>query len=281
MTTATCHETIVEYHRDTPAITNSAKEIYRKSPRRYHGQYITKTIPFDEPTIARVLGNLTHGLLLEPDSFCDQYIVAPKSCRARSGGVWWSTKEEAEASLRTPVLASHVATASRMADAVRAHATAWKLLSDPHGIAERTIRWTDPLTGLACKCRPDWLIDHASMTAALDVDLKTAEDPSPEGFARAAAKYGYHRQAAWYLDGIEATLGKPAHWVFVVVGKTEPHDVYTYQLCVADITLGRSQNTRTLADMAATIATNRWLAPGQDEIQILELPRWARSEDDE
>jgi len=275
------HETLRDYHADTSAVTNSAKEVYRQSPALYHGQYVARSIPFDPSTPAQLLGSLVHTIILEPEQFDALYMVAPESCKARSGKAWTMTAEEAEERGTTPILVAHAEQAVRMAEVVKIHPVAAKVLSSAYGVAEQTIRWTEPMSGLPCKCRPDWLIDATNITAAICVDVKTAEEPSPAAFSRAAAKYGYHRQAAWYMDGIEAAIAKPARWIFVAVGKSEPFDVWVYQLALADITLGRQQNARIVAELAASIATNVWTAPGQLEIQTLELPKWARSEDDE
>ncbi len=276
----TQRETSAEYHRDTSAVTNSAKETYRQSPAAYYGLYVAGTIPMPPSSPAQLLGSIVHTVVLEPDRFDLEYTVAPESCRARKGRTWEAASAEAAASGTTPILADHLDTAVAMSNQVRLHPIAAKLLASPHGVAEKTLRWTDPLSRIACKCRPDWLVDHADLTTAICADLKTAKDPTPEGFSHAAARYGYHRQAAWYLDGIESITGKAASWLFVVVGKSLPYDVFVYQLTVGDITSGRQQNNTIMAQLAASRATNTWILPGQWEIQTIELPKWARSEDD-
>jgi hypothetical protein len=276
MATATHHETNAEYHADFSAVSNSMKEAFIESPALYRGMYVTRTIPRKPPTPAMVLGSVTHTLLLEPERFDLEYTVAPESCRERRGKAWEMTVESAECDGTTPILSSYFQDGLRMAEEVKAHPTAWKLLSSPHGVAERSIRWKDPITGLLLKCRPDLLINDAHRPDVIDINVKTAADPTPEGFAKAVANFGYHRQEAFYGDGIEQAIGKPCHSIFVVVGNSEPYDAFVYQLAVADLTLGREQNAKALARLSECHETGRWIAPGQDEIQILELPRWAR-----
>ena len=181
MSTTTQPETIVEYHRDTSALTNSAKEKFFQSPALYHGQYVTRTIPFAPSTPAQLLGSLAHTILLEPERFDLEYTVAPASCRARSGKTWKATLDEAEDRGTTPVLESHVVTACRMANAVKAHETAWKLLSSPHGVAEETIRWTDPLTQI----RPGPLREPPRITDTIGKRRGIAMGSKPRSARRA------------------------------------------------------------------------------------------------
>ncbi|URN11311.1 PD-(D/E)XK nuclease-like domain-containing protein [Streptomyces radiopugnans] len=89
-----------------------------------------------------------------------------------------------------------------MADAIRRHPLVGPLLKPGTGIAERSIYWTDPATGVRCRCRPDWLRTLPGLT--LCVDYKTCRDASPEAIAKAIRDHAYHQQDPWYIDGIEA-----------------------------------------------------------------------------
>jgi hypothetical protein len=278
MANATRHETNAEYHADHTSVSHSALETFLRSPALYRDIFVTGETPKAPPSPAMLLGSLVHTMVLEPDKIDTEYTIAPPTCRARSGKAWDATVEAAECSGTTPVLESHMAEAAKMREAVNGHSVAAVLLLEP-GEPERPIRWIDPARLVACKCRPDWLVDSPKMPTALVVDLKTAEDPTPEGFAKAAANYGYHRQAAWYTVGVAGACEKPVRFVFVVVGKSEPYDVFVYELAIADVDMGHEQNDRALERLAECHKTGLWLAPGQDEIQILELPRWARGND--
>ena len=78
-----------------------------------------------------------------------------------------------------------------------------------------------------CRARPDALDPNG-----LIVDLKTSQDASPDAFARTAATFKYHLQAAWYIDGLHAAGVTPEQtaFAFVVIEKTPPHSVGTYVL---------------------------------------------------
>ena len=94
----------------------------------------------------------------------------------------------------------------------------------------------------------------------------------------AIARYGYHQQFAWYLDGL-ATL-KPADrdvWL-VFVEPEPPHDVVCYQLGEESIDLGRALNTKALNQLAEGRATGHW--PGfSDQPQHVQCPDWAFTEE--
>jgi hypothetical protein len=49
------------------------------------------------------------------------------------------------------------------------------------------------------------------------VDYKTADHANPAAFAKSALDYGYHQQAAWYLDGLrELGISDDAAFLFIV-----------------------------------------------------------------
>lgn len=267
-------ETNAAYHADTTHVSHSMLERFIESPTLYHGLYVTKTIEREPPTPAMVLGSLTHALLLEPETLRDRYVEAV-GCKTRTGKAWTATVEEAEATGKEPVLPSYIDDARAMADSVRRHPVAAKLFA-AKGIAEQAIRWTDPATSLNLKIRPDWVINSPKLEYVICVDLKTAEDPRPEAFSKAVANYGYHRQDAMYRDGLRTIHEKTIQFLFVVVGKSAPHDVFAYQMATLDVMLGQEQKTEALIRLAVCRESGDWTTPEQNTIQTLELPRWAR-----
>jgi hypothetical protein len=135
------------------------------------------------------LGSLAHCAVLEPDELSKRYAIAPDR-RSNAGKA--AAAELAAAGIEA-VTESDMALALSMADAVRQHPYAAALLAD--GKAEQSFWWDDKATGQRCKCRPDW---YQGTTI---VDLKTCQDASANAFARACATFGYHTQAAHYLNG--------------------------------------------------------------------------------
>ncbi|WP_282916571.1 PD-(D/E)XK nuclease-like domain-containing protein, partial [Streptomyces exfoliatus] len=95
-----------------------------------------------------------------------------------------------------PLLRHEWAQVQAMAAAVRQHPQAGPLFTG-QGIAERSLYWTDPATGVRCRVRPDWLKELPGLTLA--VDLKTTKDASPQAVQKAIRDYSYHQQDALYI----------------------------------------------------------------------------------
>ena len=109
------------------------------------------------------------------------------------------------------------------------------------------------------------------------IDVKTADDITPAGFARAAARWGYNRQAAWYQDAWHACHGEWLPMVFFVFRNKGSHGVAVYTLDGEDVERGRAQNERSLQNYIA--AQVRGYNGEPQEIRELSLPRWARYEE--
>ena len=158
------------------------------------------------------------------------------------------------------------------------------LFTPDAGVAERSIYWTDPQTGVRCRCRPDWLKQLPDLTLA--VDYKTTRDANPDAVSRAIADYGYHQQDAFYTDGIEAAgLAQPgsARFIFVFQSKTAPYLITVRELSEHDRTIGRAKNARALriyAECQRTDTWPDWTGPVTD-IPEISLPTWAAIRDAE
>lgn len=156
-----------------------------------------------------------------------------------------------------------------MANAVHSHPAAGALLTGCPGEAEKSVYWNDAITGVLCRCRPDWWRDDNVI-----VDLKTTEDASPEGFAKSMANYRYDVQAAYYLDGVQQATGKrPKAFVFIAVEKKPPYGVGVYVLDSDSLELGRAQYQHDLRIYAECVRTGEWPGYG-DKIQTISLPAW-------
>lgn len=151
------------------------------------------------------------------------------------------------------------------------HPWACKLLWPKSGTkAEQTIYWVDEETGELCKCRPDLLRNKDNRP----VDLKSCNDASEEGFAKAVETYGYDIQEQFYLDGIEAVTGvRPPNMPFVVVEPEPPHLVMVHVLGPTYREIGKGLVREALQKLKTARDSNQW--PGlPEEINILEPRRF-------
>lgn len=172
---------------------------------------------------------------------------------------------------KIPLKQSDMDKVTAMVAAVRAHHQAGPLFA-PGGIAEQSLYWTDPATGVTCRCRPDYLQQYPDLT--LCVDLKTAAKADPTAVSKAIAERNYHMQDAWYIDGIQAVTGQQARFVLVFVSKTAPYLITVREISEADRAIGRAKNQRALRTYAECERNGEWpdWTGPTDQIPYISLP---------
>lgn len=239
-------------------------QIERSPLHFWHGRQTPRA-----PTPAQALGTLTHLAILEWDRYQDAVVVAPDVDRRTKAGR--EAYKDFEDTLRFDpdaigATAEQDARARAMREAVMAQPFARALLAD--GAAEVTLQWD--LDGTACKARPDWVCGGHEVV----VDVKTAREADPTGFAKAAGAYTYHLQAAHYIDAAEQCgLGQRA-FVFVAIETDPPYAVGLYQLDEEALRVGRIRRDRALDTYRDCLASGQW--PGYaTDILTLSLPKWA------
>jgi exodeoxyribonuclease VIII len=257
------------YHAHS-AVSKSHLDLVAKSPLHYWSRYLDPNRVPQEPTAAMAIGSAVHTHVLELNQWDAQYVVAPAGIdrRTKVGKAEWDVFQTAIGT-RTVISREDADLVMKIGRSVLGHPAAAYLLGLP-GKAETTHMWVDEATGLQCKCRPDWLLDDGSMI----VDLKTTEDASPKEFQRSIAKWRYHVQASWYLDGLQHATGKrPEQFVFIAVEKKPPYACAVYVANQQMIEIGRDTARRDLDKLNVCKAADYW--PGySDCIEQINLPPW-------
>jgi hypothetical protein len=156
------------------------------------------------------------------------------------------------------------------------HAGASKLLSK--GEAEASLFWTDEMTGLKCRIRPDWYSQQSEdwLVDGYVTDLKSCVSANKVDFAKAVANLGYDIQAAFYIDGVKAVTGNTVDFVFIAVEKTAPYTTACYKASQEMIEVGRAKYRGAL-ELLKWCQENKQY-PGYQpngEIETIDLPRWA------
>ena len=201
-------------YRQHPAISRSELWHIRESPQKF--KYYKENPPEPTPSF--------HKMLLEPDTFNDEFVVAPEANRrAKEGKQMWEAFV-ADHENQTIIPVEMYAQAKEMCEAVKREPLSVKLLN---GEAEVPFFWTDEMTGEACKCRVDVL--NTEYSQPIIVDVKTTADASTDAFIRSAINYGYDLQSAMYSDGVEKNIGKKPLFVFIAVEKEPPYAVNILQ----------------------------------------------------
>lgn len=217
----------------------------------------------DSPSL--LLGRAAHCAVFEPDRFPVDYAVFKGE--ARRGKAWEEFKAANED--RSILRADEYATCLDMRDAVHRHEVAKRYLAK--GKAEQTIAWTDPLTGLACKGRADWISDSESALC----DLKTTANLDPPWFAARVARLMYHGQLAFYGDGLRESAGLDLPARIIAVEAQPPHDVAVFVLDEDALWAGHNLALDLLRKVAACRTAATWPGRFEDAEQPLPLPPWA------
>jgi exodeoxyribonuclease VIII len=257
-----------EYHSIMALSAGGLKRL-RQSPLHFWSAQIDPDREHGEPTPAMKAGTLAHCAILEPAALAERYMIRPAGIDGRTKeGKAWLASLPAGIDVCTE---DEMATALRQAAAIRALPEVGALLET--GRPEVSAFWHDTLTGELSKCRPDWVSPAGNGVILLDV--KTAIDVSPAGFAKAVSNWSYHLQAAHYSDGYPMASGKPVlGFVFACVESTRPHAAAAYMLDDDALDRAREVNLRLRHLYAECRRTNTW--PGYAEtIQPLSLPPWA------
>lgn len=261
-----------EYYHRSPGVSKSGLAQMLESPAHFYDNYLWPQRERREPSASMLLGTVVHSLILEPEKFNDEYVIAPEiNRRTKAGKDQWL--EFLEGSQGKMVLDSELAEKAISISEAVFKSPHYDRYIKPGGFAEHSYYWQDKTTGLWCKCRPDF-VTHDNIV----VDVKTAAETSINGFARACANFHYDMSAAMTLDGMEAVTGtRPRAYVFLIVPTTKPyrpHYVASRVLTGAAQLRGYDLYKRALDDLAFSLEENDW--PGySDDLIEFDLPKWA------
>lgn len=263
------YDTNKDYHESHRVGSTMARTILR-SPA--HAKY--QMDHPSEPTPAQRFGIAAHCAILEPDLYEQHVAVEPMGINKRTK----AGQMEYEAWLlendgKVIVSSDQHRHIRRMMGAAFKNPKIRELLSSGH--AEQSFYWTDPKTGVDCKCRPDFLREGHVL-----IDLKTTDDASYDAFQRKMTQFQYHFQASWYLDGVSHVTGdRYDNFIIIAIEKTPPYGVAIYELDEATIDVGRIMAKRALKRFAKCQESGHW--PGYSQlIQPMNLTPWGFKEGD-
>ena len=246
------------------ALSKSAIDLLLECPARYKAWLDGDEDEQDSDALR--FGSMCHLLTLEPEQFDSQYATTDLNLATKEGKAWKASLPEGV----EVVKAKDVEKAMYMADAVRSHWQVEVLFNNPH-VCEEPIFWT--YNNVKCKAKPD-IVTVLPDGRRILADLKTTDSANPKHCEKSIMKYGYCRQAAWYLSGMEA-IGKPCDaFVFVFVEKTRPHLVTCFDMSPAAIQFGMKECNKAVEILKDCQSKNLWPCYTK-EILTFELPEWA------
>lgn len=179
--------------------------------------------PDEKESLALLEGRAAHKEILEPDTFVDEFVVAPQCDRRTTEGKKIYAEFLTKAEGKDVLTADSYQKIKDMAAAIRQNELAVKFLK---GIHETSYFWTDPDTGEKCKVRPDCIADVDGKKYI--VDYKTTDSCADGRFERSVRKYGYKFQAGMYREGVFQNTFEDYGFAFVAQEKTAPYAVRVY-----------------------------------------------------
>lgn len=271
------HENVTEdvYHRQWDAVSNSRLTILHDRTPAHLREAIDHP-PAD--TAATIMGRAIHSAILTPGEFAG-YIRGPEHARrSNKDKDAWAALEAQHGVDRVlkPVMYDHVIGVWNAVHHGPSGSALMALLTGPGHRSELSIVWTDEATGLLCKAR----LDHISPDIVTPegsgaiIDVKSTEDASIEAFMVSIYKYGYHRQAATYLDGAFANGIEATHYVWIAVEKKPPYAIGIYRADSGVLAAGKASVERLLKRYAKCVERDEWPAYPAEVIDI-GLPPWA------
>ena len=178
-----------------------------------------------EQTPAMAFGSACHKMILEPETFDDEYAIAPAGIdrRTKEGKAIWE-EFSANAAGKTILSNDDAFVMAEMEAALEACPLANRLIRGK-GESEVPVFWTDKETGEKCKAKLDRLVKFNRRWYI--VDYKTAQCADTFRFNSEIFRLGYHFQAAMYTDGVMVSkkLRKRPGFLFVAQEKKAPYSV--------------------------------------------------------
>jgi exodeoxyribonuclease VIII len=218
-----------EYHRhDSLSKTKLAEFV--KSPLTYKARYIDRVMPERMASKQMELGSIVHAVLLEGKLLTDLIAVIPDECLSANGSINSRGSAYREFCERE---AGKYFVKERQLEPIRQclESVERSPLAEVLGQStqrERAVFWTDAITGLECRCKPDFFIELDD--AVVCYDLKVSPMVTMDSFRRQIKSFTYWLQDAHYSQGLMQLTGKPVQFRFWVVEPVAPFRVGCYWL---------------------------------------------------
>lgn len=257
-----------DYRKQTDWVSISELNLFRVAPILYKHRIIDGHR--EPPTAAQDKGIAVHTAVLEPAVFVKEYASLPEGTDLRTTvGKNLKKKLEDENPGIKFMKPDEYELITGTARSVLTRKNAVELLNE--SVAEQSYFWVDEETGVKCKARADSL----SLTKRIVTDLKTTKDVRE--FDKSVMGWSYHRQAAFYLDGLSSVTGDVwTEWYWIAVSVEAPHLCREYKADYKLLDLGREEYRSALRAFKICKETNVW--PGlPDEIETISLPSWLGS----
>lgn len=261
------------YYADKEWLSHSDWKLFARSPSLYE-RHCIKGVPI-KPNASMEFGNMVDACVFHRDGFAAKVAIAPQDVLSKRGTRQGRKFQEWAAQHEGRVILTHKDPLANVLEAIAGHEEAMGVFN-AEGESQPAIRWESTVDGITVKRKAK--LDKLPNDLSFLADLKTTRDPSPESFAKDIINFGYHTQAVWYQDAVEAISGVRPPFLIVAVQNCEPYDVEVYKLNDAFLELGRRKIDAKLSEFVACRLANRWRKPTHGQVIELAPPFWAEKQ---
>lgn len=271
---------MTDYH-SIPALSNSSLSVLKRSPAEFYARFVADPPTMtQEETDAMRLGSAVHMLALEPERFASEYRIEAGPINPSTDKPYGRDSKKFEAWLeeaknfdkRKILLKDEFTESLAIAKAFQSHPTIAAIMASR---AEKFFE-SEQVGKFAWEGAPDWFgfkakLDFVMPDEGLIVDLKTTHEPSMWEWSWTAGAHGYHRQAALYLDIMEAKHEKPFKFIFGVVRSKEPFEAHCYEPDEESIEDGRREYRQLAIEWYNRKASGDWSEVSQKQLTPIRI----------
>ena len=245
-----------QYHEDpceTPSLSAGMINDLLKAPAlcRHNSRRLNPDWEEPEGADKFSIGTVAHVIFLEPDLFSQKVVVLPYDDYRKNEAK--AARDAARDAGKTPILAKNMEKVEAAREAFMANPFTKAAFAS--GKTEMAMFWKHPLWGFWCRARPDFIADSGRHMN----DYKATASADPERFGKHAYDMGYHRRAAWYLEGAQILMGKkPDHYWFVSQETKAPFLTAVCELDEQALDAGRFENDQAAEVFQECLRTGDW-----------------------
>lgn len=197
------------------------------------------------------IGTVSHVIFLEPHLFDERVVIADFDDWRKNDAK--ALRKAAKEEGKTAILVKHMDQVRAARRAFMANKFVQGAFDD--GQFEQSMFWRHPVYGFWCRARPDFFANSITHVN----DYKATANANPDNFGRHAYNMGYHRRAAWYMEGMEAIFGRrPDHYWFVSQEIKSPYLTAVCELDWQALEAGQDENNHAAAIFAECMKSGDW-----------------------
>lgn len=209
-----------EYHSLRQYVNSSSLRHILKSPHYFRWKFMQP----QKTTDAMQFGKIAHQAIYEPKEFKELAVAYEKvDRRTKAGREKFQALNDDLGPGQYLIELNELRRIEMMKASIAKHPVAKAILEA--GYKERSGFYRCPMTGLACRFRPDqWFEERGFL-----IDFKTTKDVSKRSFSKSIDQYDYDLQASFYcLGGKEITGLDVVRRVWVVAESLPPYEIAVY-----------------------------------------------------